>query len=151
MRRHVAGMLRVTACQVGRLIVIGDPAPPVRPGFAGFLRPDRLGLAPAGSGSGVRARNVGGGGQDGVMGLARYDAAAAGHRDRFAPSGAGLCGGAAGPRPQAAGRGPGRAGGDLAGDVTGILASLRARRHGQLAARDRAERAVAALGRDGPA
>lgn len=40
---------------------------------------------------------------------------------------------------------------DLVRDVTEILTSLCARLYGQRAARDRAERAVAALGQDGPA
>jgi hypothetical protein len=36
-RWRAGGMLRAAAYQVGRLMmVIGDPAPPVRPGFAGF-------------------------------------------------------------------------------------------------------------------
>jgi predicted site-specific integrase-resolvase len=84
--------------------------------------------------------------------LARYGAAAVGSRDRFARFGAEYVEAALSAR----GRGllvadPAGAGGDLAGDVTEILALLCAGWYGQAAARDRAGRAAAALGRDGPA
>ncbi|HEY6789322.1 MAG TPA: IS607 family transposase [Trebonia sp.] len=73
------------------------------------------------------------------------------HRDRFARFGAEYVEAAL----SAQGRrllvaDPSGADGDLAGDVTEILASLCARLYGQRGARDRAERAVAALGQDGP-
>jgi predicted site-specific integrase-resolvase len=74
------------------------------------------------------------------------------HRDRFARFGAEYVEAAL----SAHGRrllvaDPAGAGSDLARDVTEILTSLCARLYGQRGARDRAERAVAALSQDGPA
>ncbi len=74
------------------------------------------------------------------------------HRDRFAGFGAEYVEAAL----SAHGRrllvaDPAGAGSDLARDVTEILTSLCARLYGPRGARDRAERAVAALSQDGPA
>ena len=84
--------------------------------------------------------------------LARDAAAAAGHRDRSARSGGEYVAAA---RPARGRRllvpGLAGAGDDLAGDAPGIPASLCVCRYGRAAARGRAGRAVAALGRDGPA
>jgi predicted site-specific integrase-resolvase len=74
------------------------------------------------------------------------------HRDRFARFGAEYVEAAL----SAQGRrllvaDPSEVDDDLARDVTEILTSLCARLYGQRAARNRAERAVAVLGQDGPA
>jgi hypothetical protein len=81
--------------------------------------------------------------------LARYEAAAVGHRDRFARFGGGTL--RQGCRRTLLVADPAGAGGDLARDLNGILAWLCVGRYGRVGARGRSERAVAALGQDGPA
>ncbi len=164
----------MAAYQVGRLIVIGDPAPAGRAGVtAVYARvssaEQRADLdrqvarvtawaAAEGLAVGRVVTEVGSalnGKRRKFLALLRDEAVTVivvEHRDRFARFGAEYVEAALsaqGRRLLAAD--PSEVDDDLVRDVTEILTSLCARLYGQRAAKNRAERAVAALGQDGPA
>ncbi len=173
-RWHAAGTLPVAAYQVGRLIVIGDPAPTGRAGvtavYARVSSADQRAdldrqvarvtawAAAEGLAVGRVVTEVGSalnGKRRKFLALLRDEAVTVivvEHRDRFARFGAEYVEAAL----SAQGRrllavDPSEVDDDLVRDVTEILTSLCARLYGQRAAMNRAERAVAALGQDGPA
>lgn len=171
---HKAGKLPVPARKVGGLVLIGDPAAPPAPAgqtvvyarvssadqrpdldrqvarvtewaTGRHLQVDRV-VTEVGSALNGHRRKF--------LALLRDPAVtviAVEHRNRFAQFGAEYVEAAL----AAQGRrllvaDPSEADDDLVRDMTEILASLCARLYGQRAARDRAARAVAALGQDGP-
>jgi predicted site-specific integrase-resolvase len=173
-RWHAAGTLPVAAYQARRVIVIGDPAPAARAGvtavYARVSSADqkadldrqvaRVTAWAAGEGLAVSrvVTEVGSalnGKRRKFLALLRdrsVTVIVVEHRDRFARFGAEYVEAAL----SAQGRrllvaDPAEVDDDLVRDVTEILTSLCARLYGQRAARNRAERAVAALGQDGPA
>ena len=172
-RWYAAGTLPVAAYQVGRLIVIGDPAPTGRAGvtavYARVSSADQRAdldrqvarvtawAAAEGLAVGRVVTEVGSalnGKRRKFLALLRDEAVTVivvEHRDRFARFGAEYVEAAL----SAQGRrllvaDPSEVDDDLVRDVTEILTSLCARLYGQRAAKNRAERAVAALGQDGP-
>jgi predicted site-specific integrase-resolvase len=173
-RWHDAGTLPVPAYQAGRLIVIGDPVPAARAGvtavYARVSSADqkadldrqvaRVTAWAAAEGLAVgRVVTEVGSALDGegrkFLALLRDETVTVivvEHRGRFARFGAEYVEAAL----SAQGRrllvaDPAEVDDDLVRDVTEILTSLCARLYGQRAARNRAERAVAALGQAGPA
>jgi predicted site-specific integrase-resolvase len=172
-RWHAAGILPVPACQAGRMIVIGVPEPAAGTGVtAVYARVSSAGQKPDLDRQVARVTEwatsrhlpadqvvteVGSalnGHRRKFLALLRDPAVTVivvGHRDRFARFGAEYVEAAL----SAQGRrllvaDPSEVDGDLVRDVTEILASLCARLYGQRAAKNRAARAVAALGQDAP-
>jgi predicted site-specific integrase-resolvase len=173
-RWYESGKLPVPAYQAGRLIVIGEPSPSVAAGItvvyarvsSADQKPDldrqvsRVTAWATGQGLTVgRVVTEVGSALNGhrrkFLALLRDPSVtviAVEHRDRFARFGAEYVEAAL----SAQGRrlavaDPSEADDDLVGDVTEILTSLCARLYGQRAAGNRAARAIAALGQDGPA
>jgi len=173
-RWREAGTLPVPAYQAGRLIVIGEPSPSGAAGItAVYARVSSADQMPdldrqvARVTAWATARNLSvdrvvtevGSALDGqrrkFLALLRDEAVtviAVEHRDRFARFGAEYVEAAL----SAQGRrllvaDPSEVDDDLVRDVTEILTSLCARLYGRRGAANRAARAVAALGQDGPA
>jgi predicted site-specific integrase-resolvase len=173
-RWYESGKLPVPAYQAGRLIVIGEPSPSVAAGItvvyarvsSADQKPDldrqvsRVTAWATGQGLTVgRVVTEVGSALNGhrrkFLALLRDPSVtviAVEHRDRFARFGAEYVEAAL----SAQGRrlavaDPSEADDDLVQDVTEILTSLCARLYGQRAAGNRAARAIAALGQDGPA
>lgn len=173
-RWYEAGKLPVPAYQAGRLIVIGEPSPAAVPGVTAVYarvssadqKPD-LDRQVARVTAWATAQNlpvdrvvteVGSalnGHRRKFLALLRDPSVtviAVEHRDRFARFGAEYVEAAL----AAQGRrlmvaDPSEVDDDLVRDVTEILTSLCARLYGRRAAASRAQRAIAALGQDGPA
>jgi predicted site-specific integrase-resolvase len=173
-RWYEAGKLPVPAYQAGRLIVIGEPSPAAVPGVTAVYarvssadqKPD-LDRQVARVTAWATAQNlpvdrvvteVGSalnGHRRKFLALLRDPSVAViavEHRDRFARFGAEYVEAAL----AAQGRrlmvaDPSEVDDDLVRDVTEILTSLCARLYGRRAAANRAQRAIAALGQDGPA
>jgi predicted site-specific integrase-resolvase len=173
-RWHESGKLPVPAYQAGRLIVIGEPSPSGAAGItAVYARVSSAGQRPdldrqvARVTAWATARNLSvdrvvtevGSALNGhcrkFLALLRDPSVtviAVEHRDRCARFGAEYVEAAlAAQGRRLAVADPAGADDDLVRDVTEILTSACARLYGRRAAADRAARAVAALGQDGPA
>jgi predicted site-specific integrase-resolvase len=173
-RWHESGKLPVPAYQAGRLIVIGEPSPSGAAGItAVYARVSSAGQRPdldrqvARVTAWATARNLSvdrvvtevGSAVNGhcrkFLALLRDPSVtviAVEHRDRCARFGAEYVEAAlAAQGRRLAVADPAGADDDLVRDVTEILTSACARLYGRRAAADRAARAVAALGQDGPA
>lgn len=173
-RWHESGKLPVPAYQAGRLIVIGEPSPSGAAGItAVYARVSSAGQRPdldrqvARVTAWATARNLSvdrvvtevGSAVNGhcrkFLALLRDPSVtviAVEHRDRCARFGAEYAEAAlAAQGRRLAVADPAGADDDLVRDVTEILTSACARLYGRRAAADRAARAVAALGQDGPA
>ena len=173
-RWYESGRLPVPAYQAGRLIVIGEPSPTVKPGVTAVYarvssadqKPDldrqvarvTAWAASQGLPVGKVVTEVGSalnGKRRKFLALLRDPSVtviAVEHRDRFARFGAEYVEAAL----AAQGRrllvaDPSEADDDLVRDMSEILTSLCARLYGRRAAADRAARAIEALGQDGPA
>ena len=173
-RWYESGKLPVPAYQAGRLIVIGEPSPSAAAGVtvvyarvsSADQKPDldrqvaRVTAWATGQGLAVgRVVTEVGSALNGrrreflaLLGDPSVAVIAVEHRDRFARFGAEYVEAAL----SAQGRrlavaDPSEVDDDLVRDVAEILTSLCARLYGQRAAENRAARAIAALGQDGPA